>query len=155
MCDYSLEDVASRAARVGDKLVSSVFLNTISRGFAAVGESGVAVCLLPGTELKFEEPVGYDHVLGFFPTKILPYTTAIFRKVNLGSLHEHHDALEFPDGKRMLLTRLVTGQQAIVLQLPRETPIEEGQPESTPAEGQPTETPVPAEQPPVIEPTAA
>ena len=38
--------------------------------------------------------------------------TAIFRQVN------HHDALEFPDGEMVLLTHLMEGQQATVLQLP-------------------------------------
>jgi hypothetical protein len=32
----------------------------------------------------------------------------------------HHDALELPDGKIVLLTRLIEGQQATVLQLPAE-----------------------------------
>jgi hypothetical protein len=30
----------------------------------------------------------------------------------------HHDALEFPDGETVLLTRLCEGQHATVLQLP-------------------------------------
>jgi len=30
----------------------------------------------------------------------------------------HHDAVEFPDGHIVLLTRLAEGQQATVLQLP-------------------------------------
>jgi hypothetical protein len=30
----------------------------------------------------------------------------------------HHDALEFPDGKIVLLTHLLAGQHATVLQLP-------------------------------------
>ena len=30
----------------------------------------------------------------------------------------HHDALEFPDGQVVLLTRLCEGQRAMVLQLP-------------------------------------
>jgi hypothetical protein len=30
----------------------------------------------------------------------------------------HHDALEFPDGQVVLLTRLYEGQRATVLQLP-------------------------------------
>ena len=51
MCDYSLEHVANRAAKVGDKLVSTQFVKTMTRGFAAVGEPKIAVCLLPGTEL--------------------------------------------------------------------------------------------------------
>ena len=31
---------------------------------------------------------------------------------------KHHDALEFPDGRVVLLTRLSEGQEATVLQLP-------------------------------------
>ena len=54
MCDYSLHDVASRAALVGDKLVTTKFSNSSTRGFAATGEPNVAVCLLPGTEVAFE-----------------------------------------------------------------------------------------------------
>jgi hypothetical protein len=30
----------------------------------------------------------------------------------------HHDALEFPDGRMVLLTHLLEGQEATVLQLP-------------------------------------
>jgi hypothetical protein len=36
MCDYSLELVASRPAKVGDKLISTGFKHTVSRGFASV-----------------------------------------------------------------------------------------------------------------------
>ena len=50
MCDYSLDLVASRPARVGDKLISTSFPHTTTRGFASVDEPNVAVCLLPGTE---------------------------------------------------------------------------------------------------------
>jgi hypothetical protein len=32
--------------------------------------------------------------------------------------YEHHDALEFPSGQVVLLTRLCEGQHAAVLQLP-------------------------------------
>jgi hypothetical protein len=32
--------------------------------------------------------------------------------------YTHHDALEFPDGQTVLLTGLVEGQEATVLQLP-------------------------------------
>ena len=62
MCDYSLHLVASRPARVGDKLISTSFQHTIT--------------------------------------------------------NVHHDALEFPDGKPVLLTNLCKGQVATVLQLP-------------------------------------
>ena len=53
MCDYSLNFVASRSARVGDRLISSRFRASLTRGFAAIGEPQVAVCLLPGTEVAF------------------------------------------------------------------------------------------------------
>jgi hypothetical protein len=43
---------------------------------------------------------------------------ARFRKVNNEQPHLHHDALEFPDGQIVLLTRLCEGQHATVLQLP-------------------------------------
>ena len=63
MCDYSLDFVASRPAKVGDKLISTRFDNSITRGFAAVGEPNVAVCVLPGTEIAFEQEVEYRHAL--------------------------------------------------------------------------------------------
>jgi hypothetical protein len=54
MCDYSLQHVATRAAKVGDKLASTQFVNSNTRGFSAIEEQNVAVCLLPGTELVFD-----------------------------------------------------------------------------------------------------
>jgi hypothetical protein len=44
--------------------------------------------------------------------------TAIFRKVHQRNPSVHHDALEFPDGRIILVTFLESGQQATVLQLP-------------------------------------
>ena len=55
MCDYSLDLVVSRPAKVGDKLVTTKFQDSLTRGFAAIGEPNVAVCLLPGTEIAFEK----------------------------------------------------------------------------------------------------
>jgi hypothetical protein len=127
MCDYSLQFVASRPARVGDKLVSTKFRNSITGGFAAVGEPNVAVCLLPGTEVAFEKDVECEH--GFFPilkpVKKLGQTVARFRQIKKDQPHAHHDALEFPDGQVVLLTRLCEGQHAIVLQLPAAPRTEE------------------------------
>jgi hypothetical protein len=60
MCDYSLEPVASRPAKIGDELVTTKFQNSMTRGFAAIGEPNVAVCLLPGTEVAFEKEVKYE-----------------------------------------------------------------------------------------------
>jgi hypothetical protein len=118
MCDYSLQHVATRAAKVGDLLVTTKFNNSITRGFAEVGEPNVAVCILPGTELAFERDVECDHALGFFPTRKLRERVARFRQINMDNPYEHHDALEFPSGQVVLLTRLCEGQHAMVLQLP-------------------------------------
>ena len=48
----------------------------------------------------------------------LGHKVAKFRQVNQGRSNVHHDALEFPDGKTVLLTQLCKGQRATVLQLP-------------------------------------
>jgi hypothetical protein len=117
MCDYSLQHVASRPARMGDKLVSTRFVNSGTRGFAAVGESNVAVCLLPGTELAFEEDVQCEGPYGF-GFKKLPHKVARFRQVDKEQRNVHHDALELPDGQIVKLTKLRPGQHAIVLQMP-------------------------------------
>jgi hypothetical protein len=118
MCDYSLHNVAARPAKVGDKLVSTRFTNSMTRGFAAVGEPNVSVCLPPGTELAFEADVEYQAPVGFFPNRKVGESVARFRYVDAGYPHAHRDALEFPGGKIVLLTRLCEGQQATVLQLP-------------------------------------
>ena len=45
-------------------------------------------------------------------------TVAVFRQINKEQPRAHHDALEFPDGRIVLLTMLCDGQEATVLQLP-------------------------------------
>jgi hypothetical protein len=117
MCDYSLHHVASRPAKVGDKLVTTHFPNTITRGFADPSQPRVAVCLLPGTELAFEKEVRFDPSFRFWSLKST-HKVARFRQVNLDQRSAHHDALEFPDGKIVLVTKLWEGQHATVLQLP-------------------------------------
>ena len=128
MCDYSLQHVATRAAKVGDKLVSTQFVNSITRGFSAIEEPSVAVCLLPGTELVFDREVECDRALGFLPNRKLRECVARFREINLENACEHHDALEFPSGQVVLLTRLCVGQHATVLQLPAGAHPAEGTP---------------------------
>ena len=118
MCDYSLNNVASRAANLGDKLVVTDFAKTITSGFAAVGEPDVAVCLLPGTELAFQDYIQYHRALSRFGKARVNHKVARFRQVDLDNPHVHHDALEFPGGQIVMVTRLVAGQMATVLQLP-------------------------------------
>ncbi len=118
MCDYSLHLVASRPAAVGDKLVTTDFTRSITRGFSAVGEPDVAVCLLPGTEIAFEDEVQYDRAFSLFGKARVEHKVARFRQVNMDDPHVHHDALEFPGGQIVMVTRLMPGQRANVLQLP-------------------------------------
>ena len=117
MCDYSLEHVATRAAEVGDRLVSTRFGGSITRRFAGESNPGVAVCLRPGTELAFDRDVEFDHILSRGRDTV-PARVARFRQIDTEAPHVHHDALEFPDGRVVLVTRLIEGQHATVLQLP-------------------------------------
>src|SRR5258706_6342920 len=152
MCDYWIDfGFNTREAIVGDKLISTKF-SSITRGFSAVGEPSVAVCVKPGTEIEFEGNVRYSKELKYksviedvsiafckilrLDRKTIKANTAIFRQVPrfaynsnenspLMNAHRddgyrHRDALEFPDGQVVLLTNLVPGQKATVLQLPAE-----------------------------------
>jgi hypothetical protein len=115
MCDYSMEHIASRAARIGDRLTTTNFFGTLTSGFASVDEPGVAVCLQPGTELAFDTEVKRK---GFWSYKSTGQTMAVFRQINRDIAATFHDALEFADGQTVLLTLLKKGQTATVLQLP-------------------------------------
>jgi hypothetical protein len=122
MCDYSLHHVKSRPAKVGDKLITTDFSCSVTRGFCPIEERGIAVCLQPGTEIAFERQV--ERRLNLFSlfqkrgSRKLPGKLARFRHINLDNPGMHHDALEFADGTIVLLTLLRLGQRAAVLQLP-------------------------------------
>jgi hypothetical protein len=117
MCDYSLEHVKSRPAKVGDRLTTRDF-GRVTRGFAASEDKNVAVCVLPGTELSFASEVKCVRSAFVWSERVISHKTAIFRRVNQEYKWDNHDALEFPDGEIVLLTLLREGQQATVLQLP-------------------------------------
>ena len=121
MCDYSLHNVTFRPAKVGDKLVSTSFVGSVTRGFAAVGEPKVAVCLRPGTEIAFEKEVECDSVFKALRRQKVGEKVAQFRQVNMDQPSVHHDVLEFPTGQIVLVTKLCEGQEATVLQLPAES----------------------------------
>jgi len=62
------------------------------------------VCLLPGTEVGFENEVervltGFQLVVCKGGKKILQHKVAQFRQGNQDNPCTHHDALEFPDGQ--------------------------------------------------------
>jgi len=121
MCDYSLQSVKTRDAKIGDKLIVTHW-GTGTQGFAAINDFSCAVCLKPGTELALDESdVAPRNVfVGIFYRALKPnQKTAIFRQVNRDDPHRHHDALEFTDGEQRLLTTLNHGTRATVLQLPK------------------------------------
>jgi hypothetical protein len=113
MCDYSLQNVKTRPAKIGDKLFSRRF-SSGTGGFSAPEDINVGGLLTSG-----------DSAYEVRRSRLWPWSkntihhkTAIFRQVNVNCLHAHHDALEFPDGDMLLLTYLMEGQEAVVLQLP-------------------------------------
>jgi hypothetical protein len=114
MCDFSLEAIASRPAKVGDKLVTKSW-GTGTIGVCDLSDPDTAVCLLPGTELAFTTAV---ETIGFLTGIKHMHYAAVFRHRNEGKLATHHDSLEFPDGSMVYLTTLITGQELTVLQLP-------------------------------------
>ena len=77
----------------------------------------MAVCVLPVTELSFRDEVRRVR-LWLWTKNTINHKTAIFRQINQDNPATHHDALEFPDGRIVLLNFLKQGQHATVLQLP-------------------------------------
>ena len=121
MCDYSLHAVATRPAEVAETLVSTKFRASVTRGFASPNDPQVAVCLRPGTEIAFEKDALSE---GMMFRKNVGDRLARFRQIDTEKSQVHHDALEFSNGTIVLVTDLVPGQRATVLQLPA-SPIEE------------------------------
>ena len=98
----AFKDVASRPAKVGDRLTTRDF-GTGTRGFAASEDVGVVVCVLPGTELAFKNPIEFG--LNFTLVREdarLP--NGDFPPDQQRAFAVHHDALEFPDGRFALLS---------------------------------------------------
>jgi hypothetical protein len=110
--------LASRPAKVGDKLITTRFGHALTGGFCAVDQPQVAVCVQPGTELAFEREIESQATFRLFSPRRLGTKVARFQRVNEGQPCRHHDALELPGGQTVLLTFLRQGQWAIVLQLP-------------------------------------
>ena len=76
MCDYSLQTVKSRPAKVGNKLTTRDF-GTCTRGFAAAEDAAVAVCVLPGTELAFSNAVTLKDPRFFVGWKVKDWITRL------------------------------------------------------------------------------
>jgi hypothetical protein len=142
MCDYSLHSVTTRDAVVGDRLRTTLFRNTVTRGLCDAGDAettSAAVCLRPGTELRCDVPLVEDRrhsdsarnlwrvlLACFLPSRwgdrlMLVHHragVATFRKIRIDVYSTHHDALEMPDGQHVTINSLVPGQYLEVLQVP-------------------------------------
>lgn len=121
MCDYSLENVASRPAEAGEKLISTRFPNAMSKGFTSPKDPTTAVCLRPGTEVAFETDVHYAR--NSIENAVIPARVATFVQIDKEVKHSHHDALQFVDGTIIRLAYLIPGQIATVVQLPIDTVV--------------------------------
>ena len=115
MCDYSLHLSASRPAELAETIAITEFFGTRTRGFASPSDPTTAVCLRPGTEIAFEANAFIQGVLFRWPVR---ECLARFRQIDLDKPSRHHDALEFANGRIVLVTDLAVGQRATVLQLP-------------------------------------
>ena len=120
MCEYSLHNVRSRPAKVGDKLTTRDF-GTGTRGFAASEDANLAVCVLPEARCPC-------------------WRGCVLTRRTVGLAREGHQAQDrhlsanqqktgggpvkcagiCRDGQIVALTFLCEGQQATVLQLPAE-----------------------------------
>jgi hypothetical protein len=119
MCDYSLESHESRPARIGERVTTTKFFYSPTGGFCGQETPEVAVCVLPGTELRFDKPIRIGGLWGWLVPFWEPDShMARFRQINVGSSHKHHDSIEFENGRIVLLNDLRSGQHATVLQLP-------------------------------------
>ena len=115
MCDYSLYLSASRPAELAETIAITEFFGTRTRGFASPLDPTTAVCLRPGTEIAFEANAFIQGVLFRWPVR---ERLARFRQFDLDKPSRHHDALDFANGRIVLVTDLAVGQRATVLQLP-------------------------------------
>src|SRR6516225_4666273 len=59
-----------------------------------------------------------SHAVGLYERAVFPASLGTIARIRHLTSCSHHDALEFPGGQIVLLTRLRPGQVAAVLQLP-------------------------------------
>jgi hypothetical protein len=120
MCDYSIKVEKTRAAEVNDVLVVTDF-KAGTRGFATKDDAETAICVLPGTEIAFEQDVTITPLWAQFVDTPFPPAgsrLARFRQIRKLEVNTHHDALEFSTGELVLLNHICEGTMARVLQLP-------------------------------------
>ena len=83
MCDYSLEQVASRPAAAGQQLMVTRFPPFMTRGWSVIGKPGGAMGLRPGTEGAFEAEVKAEPNFPLMPKRRIGERLARFRQYML------------------------------------------------------------------------
>jgi hypothetical protein len=133
MCDYSMHAIKNRKAVVGDKVKTSDFARTSSPGLESITEPGVAICLIPGTGVEFDEPVSRrDVTANLGPNVTLPFKIGRYVR-KPGHEAEFHDAFQFPDGTMVLMAYLCMNQHGTVTYVPEEVVKPTEQPAKKPA----------------------
>lgn len=116
MCDYSLYTYPNRLAETGETLVTSRCL-TGSMGFRSAadvkdGSAPVFVCIPPGAKLELTGiPPRLQESLGVAPVEEVTFTQLELE----GSCYR--DAVQFGNGRQLLLQHLDERQSAVVLSL--------------------------------------
>jgi hypothetical protein len=132
MCDYSMHAIKNRKAVVGDKVKTSDFARTSSPGLESITEPNLAICLIPGTGVEFDEPVQHRDVSVNGIGVTLPFKIGRYVR-KPGHEAEFHDAFQFPDGTVVLMAYLVTNQTGTVTYVPEEVVKPTEQPAKKPA----------------------
>jgi hypothetical protein len=105
-------------AQAGDRLMTVRIGATY--GFALADDHRLGICLTPGTELAFDQPVATRNLFGARFSRWLnrdkPRLLVLFRQKALYGFR--HDFLEFPDSHLSCVATLYPGQTATVLQIP-------------------------------------
>jgi hypothetical protein len=120
MNDDTLEQQLNRPARAGDRIQTTAFRQLAMNGFCSAGNTRIAVCLLPGTEIVFDDPL----TEGEGPSAFHAHAPHVERRMASFCTIENHlaharcGALAFADGHVVPLTRVHPGQLATVVQLP-------------------------------------
>jgi hypothetical protein len=132
MCDYSMHAVKNRKAVVGDKVKTSDFTRTSSPGLESLSEPGVAICLIPGTGVEFDEPIRYTAV-NIYGSPIVISDFKIGRYIRKEGIEaEFKDTIQFPDGSTVLMAYLKNGQTGTVTYVPKEVVKQTDQPVEQP-----------------------
>src|SRR5580658_2062547 len=105
MCDYSLESIASRPAKKGEKLILIRFKFS-SKGFASPEDIHCAVCCEPGMTMTLHLPDGDADVTFAQKDKAIGW---------MGNATTYRDGVRMPDGEFRLLQTFEAGLQATVI----------------------------------------